>query len=94
MEMETFMDSMLKAVESDEIGYCLKLLFKSIVEETKVPTTRQLTQSVRDMEAVVSTLKGQLKARDDKIASLRRRWHALTELYKGIRHPRRRCWKY
>ena len=61
---------MLKALESDEIGDRLKLLFKSVVEEAMAPTTRQLTQSVRDMEAVVSTLKGQLKARDDKVASL------------------------
>ena len=68
--METFTDNMLKALESDEVGDRLKLLFRSVVEDIMEPATRRLTQSVKDMEGVVSTLRAQLKARDDKIASL------------------------
>ena len=68
--METFTDNMLKALESDEVGDRLKLLFRSVVENIMEPATRRLTQSVKDMECVVSTLRAQPKARDDKITSL------------------------
>ena len=70
--METFADNLLTALEKDEVGDRLKLLFKSVVQEVMEPSTRRLEQSLKDMENVVSTMRTQLKARDGKIESLER----------------------
>ena len=81
--METFTDNMLKALESDEVGDRLKLLFRSVVEDIM-----ELTQSVKDI--VVSTLRAQLTARDDKIASLESEMTRLNDTLDDLEQHSRR----
>ena len=70
--------SKLLEMETFAVGDRLKLLFKSVVQEVIEPSTRRLKQSLKDMENVVSTMRMQLKAPDDKIESLEREVTHLT----------------